>query len=162
MANHVLPRWGAVQLNNIDELELQSWVRELGQRLSAATVTRCVLLVSAVLRSAVRNKLIAFSPAEGVRPPSVRRDGSALDQIISLADLQTRLLPAAPPRHRGIIATAVGTGLRWGEVAGLLPDMVDLDNASVRVVRTIVEVAGHTSFKPCPKTTAGIRTVPLP
>jgi integrase len=32
----------------------------------------------------------------------------------------------------------------------------------VRIIRTVVEVAGHTSFKPYPKSTAGRRSVPLP
>jgi hypothetical protein len=41
-------------------------------------------------------------------------------------------------------------------------DAVDLDKATVRVMRTVVEVAGHTSFKPYPKSRAGARTVPLP
>jgi integrase len=44
----------------------------------------------------------------------------------------------------------------------LCADALDLDAARLRVIRTVIEVAGHTSFKPFPKTTAGRRTVPLP
>jgi hypothetical protein len=45
---------------------------------------------------------------------------------------------------------------------GLRPDVVNLDTPAVRVVRTVVEVSGNTSFKPYPKSMAGVRTVPLP
>src|SRR4030081_229218 len=54
------------------------------------------------------------------------------------------------------------TGLRWGEVIGLCTDAVDLDAGVVQVIRTVVEVAGTTSFKQFPKSRAGQRSVPLP
>src|SRR3954454_17115548 len=67
-----------------------------------------------------------------------------------------------PERHRALIATAAGAGLRWGEVAGLMDGALDLDAGTLRVIRTVVEVAGHRSFKPFPKSAAGRREVPLP
>ncbi len=75
---------------------------------------------------------------------------------------RSRLLPAVPERHRGIVAVAGGCGLRWGEAAGLCADALDLDRGRLRVIRTVIEVAGHTSFKPYPKSAAGVRTVPVP
>lgn len=67
-------------------------------------------------------------------------------------------------RHSGIVAVAVGAGagLRWGEATGLCLDALNLDEAYLRVIRTVVEVSGHTSFKPYPKSRAGRRTIPLP
>ena len=61
-----------------------------------------------------------------------------------------------------MVATAAGAGLRWGEVVGLRADAIDLERARLSVIRTVTEVAGHTSFKPFPKSAAGRRTVPLP
>ena len=82
--------------------------------------------------------------------------------MISRVDLRVRLLPAVPPRYRAIVATAAGAGLRWGEAAGLRADALDLDGARLSVIRTVVEVGGHTTFKPFPKSRAGRRTIPLP
>ncbi len=39
---------------------------------------------------------------------------------------------------------------------------LDLDTGTFRVIRTVVEVNGHTAFKLYPKSGAGRRTVPLP
>jgi integrase len=161
LRTHVLPRWGAVPLARIDHISLQAWVTELGQRRSRATVVEALRLTSAVLRSAVRNRLIPFNPAEEVRAPRTRtRDTD--ERIISRADLRGRLLPAMPDRYRAVVATAAGAGLRWGEVAGLRADALDLSAARLSVIRTVVEVSGHTTFKPYPKSRAGRRTVPLP
>lgn len=161
MRTHVLPQWGGHQLGKIDHLAVQAWVTELGRQRSRATVVEALRLTSGVLRSAVRNRLIPLNPADDVRAPRARRRDTD-ERIISRHDLRSLLLPAAPPRHRAIIATAAGAGLRWGEAAGLRLDALDLDRARLSVVRTVVEVSGRTEFKPFPKSKAGRRTIPLP
>lgn len=161
MRTHVLPQWADWQLAKIDHLSVQQWVTELGRTRSRATVAEAYRLTSAVLRSAVRNRLIAFNPATDVRIPKRRRQDTD-ERVISREDLRGVLLPAVPERHRALVATAAGAGLRWGEVAGLREDVVDLDAGKVSIVRTVIEVAGKRSFKPFPKSTAGRRVVPLP
>lgn len=114
-----------------------------------------------VPRLAVRNRIIAFNPCEGVRLPA-KRKRDADHKVISRDDLRGRLLPAVPTRYRGIVATAAGTGLRRGEAAGLCLDALDLDRRRLRVIRTVVEVSGQNRFKAFPKSAAGRGTVPLP
>lgn len=161
MRTHVLPQWGSWPLGKIDHAAVQAWVSDLGKRRSAEVVAKCYQLTAAVLRSAVRNRLIAFNPCEGIRLPRRRKHAND-DRVIDRSDVLTRLLPAAPDRYRGIIATAAGTGLRWGEAAGLCADALDLDTGTLQVIRTVVEVSGHTAFKLYPKSGAGRRTIPLP
>jgi integrase len=152
---------GYVALSKIDHLAVQTWITDLSRRLSPATVAECRRLTSAVLRSAVRNRLIASNPCEDVKVQKRRRRDTD-EQILERAVFQSRLLPVIPERHRGIVGVAGGCGLRWGEAAGLCADALDLDGRSLRVIRTVIEVGGHTSFKPYPKSTAGRRTVPVP
>ncbi|MHA6805017.1 tyrosine-type recombinase/integrase [Salinifilum ghardaiensis] len=159
MRNHVLPQWGDGPLGNIDHMAVQTWVSDLTDSLAHATIVECHRLTSAVLRSAVQNKMIQHNPCEGVRLPKRQKRGQ---RIMNRTDVLDKLLPVIPEYYKGVVATAAGTGLRWGEIAALCTDAVDLDNATLTVKRTVIEVKGHTSFKAIPKTTAGIRTVPLP
>jgi integrase len=161
LRNHVLAQWGTWPLGRIDHMAVQSWVSTLGTTLAPATVAECHRLTSAVMRSAVANRLIGSNPCEGVRLPKRRKHDSA-DQVIRRTDFRNYLLPAVPDRHRAVVGVAGGTGLRWGEVVGLCEDAIDLDAAELRVIRTVIEVGGHTSFKPYPKSSAGRRTVPMP
>lgn len=161
MRTHVVPQWGTWPLGKIDHAAVQAWVTDLGKRRSPDVVAKCYQLTAAVLRSAVRNRLIAFNPCEDIRLPRRRRH-DADERIISRDELVTGLLPVMPDRYRALVAVAGGAGLRWGEAAGLCTDAVDLDQRRLRVIRTIVEVSGHTGFKPFPKSTAGRRTIPLP
>jgi integrase len=161
MRTHVLPQWGGWPIAKIDHASIQLWVTGLGRRHGHSTVSESYRLVAGVLKSAVRNRLIAFNPADDIRlPRRRRRDGD--DRIISPADFHSVLLPAIPARYRAFVATAGGCGLRWGEAAGLCVDALDLDGGELHVIRTVIEVSGNTSFKPFPKSSAGRRRVPLP
>lgn len=69
-----------------------------------------------------------------------------------------RLLDAAPSRYRAVIATAVFTGLRLGELLGLTWADVDLDAGLVHVRRQLDRTgAGRVP----PKTPQAVREVGL-
>ena len=82
--------------------------------------------------------------------------------MINRDDVLKRLLPCAPERYRGIITTAAGAGLRWAKPLGFAwtPSMSKARRREV--IRTVVEISGHTAFKAYPKSAAGPRPVPLP
>jgi integrase len=161
MRANVLPRWADVPIGRIDHLAVQRWVTELSERLAPATVAVCLRMLSNVLRSACRDRIIGANPCEGVKVPKNRRKDTD-SRVITPDVLTDRLMPAIPIRHRALIAVAGGTGLRWGECVGLRWDAVDLNSRELHVVRVAVEVAGTVTSKPFPKSRAGRRTVPVP
>jgi integrase len=161
MRTHLIPRWGATPLGRIDHSAVQQWVSELSVSLAPATVAQCHRLLSAVLRSAVRDRLVLANPCEGIRLPRQQRTADHGVTIARNAFLEL-LLPAVPDRWRALVALAGGAGLRWGECVGLRWEAVDLDRGLVYVTRVAVEVAGHVTDKPFPKSKAGRRVVPLP
>ncbi|MEU5948077.1 hypothetical protein ABZ793_21315 [Micromonospora sp. NPDC047465] len=97
---------------------MQEWVTELGKQVAPAIVASRFGLFSSILASAVRSRLIAFNPCEGVRLPAQRKRAGGV-QTISQDDLTGRLLPAVPEWHRPLVAAAAGAGLRWDECQGL-------------------------------------------
>ena len=161
MRHHVLPLWGTTPLARVDHLSVQAWVSDLGSRLAPATVAECLRLTSAVMRSAVRNRLVPANPCEDVKVPR-RRTRDEADVLLTREELLDELLPAVPDRYRALVGVAAGAGLRWEECVGLRWDVLDLEAATLRVVRVAVEVSGHVSDKPYPKSRAGRREVPLP
>ena len=60
-----------------------------------------------------------------------------------------------------MIYTAAYTGLRWGELAGLRVERVNVLRRSIAVVEQLNELSGKFSWGP-PKTNAGRRAVSLP
>jgi integrase len=162
MRNHVLSYWSQAPLARIDHSSVQEWISSLSSTLAPASVAECHRLFSGVLKSAVRDRLISANPAEGVRLPKKRRRAGS-QQTISRETFANRLLPAVPMRHRAVVGLAGGTGLRWGECAGLRWESVDLDRGVIQVERVAVEDDhSRVTTKPYPKSRAGRRTVPMP
>lgn len=94
MRTHVLPRWKDFPLKSIDHTSVQAWITDLGTRLSPATVAECHRLMQGVMRSAVRDRLLAFNPCEGIRLPRRRRKDTD-DQAATAAEIGA-LLDALP------------------------------------------------------------------
>jgi hypothetical protein len=92
MRNHVLVHWETWPLAEIDHLSVQGWITDLGARLAPATLVQGWRLMSGVMRSALRNRLVAFDPVEGVRIPT-RRTQDTDEQIIDRAVFRSALLP---------------------------------------------------------------------
>ena len=118
-------------------------------------------VLSMILDTAVRARLLPVNPCDGVRAPRRRADASPM-QTITRDELRAKLLPALPAPYRALICLAAGAGLRWGECAGLAWSAVDLDVREVHVHRVAVETSGPIVLRPYPKSRAGVRRVPLP
>ena len=158
---HVLPMWGDWPIGRIEHLDVQAWVKRLSRSLAPETVASCHGLLSAILATAVRSRKLGTNPCDGVRLPPRRRTADA-GVTITLEQLLRQVLPVLPRRHRAMVATAAGAGLRWGECVGLRRRNVDLLRRELHVVEVAVEVAGRVTFKLYPKSKASRRTVPLP
>jgi integrase len=66
-----------------------------------------------------------------------------------------------PPRFSALIVLAALSGLRWGELAALRRQDVDLAAGLVRVPRKLAVLNGRVGFGP-PKSDAGVQVVALP
>ena len=75
--------------------------------------------------------------------------------------MRLRNWPTRSQPYRPLVLAAAYVGLRWGELAGLKVERVDLLRNTIRVEEQLVDVSGQLSFM-SPKTKAGIRTVTMP
>ena len=154
---HLFPRIGDRRIATIDEDVIARIISELHvQGLSGWTIRGILVPLGRVLTYAARRKLIPDNPLRRLdrseRPRVVRREMRLLrpDEIDAL-------LRAAPAGYRPILATAIFTGLRQGELLGLLWPDIDFENAVVHVRRQLDRSGIHTE----PKTPQALRTVVL-
>ena len=158
LRRYVLPRFGSLELGEIDHMMVRSWVAELSASgLAPSTTTKAAQLLSKIMRSAVQAGYLPKSPCDGVRLPRIERvEMRFLDpgEVMALAD-------AMDPRYRATVLLAAYGGLRAGELFGLRAKRVDPLRRTVTIAETVVDVGGHSYFGP-PKTRAGHRSVPLP
>jgi integrase len=161
----IYPLLGAIALQKLGEADVQDWHDKLlasggrgGKPLSARTVGHAHRVLHRALARAVIGKRVFRNVASAVKPPKVEDHEIEIipaDQVSdSLAKLRNHALYP-------IAVTALGTGLRRGELCGLQWGDIDLDGASLRVERSLEESNSGLRFK-APKSKAGRRTVSLP
>ncbi len=156
---HIVPYIGGTRLSKLMPLHVQGMLAAL-ERDNASPrmrqLTYGVLRTS--LNQAVKWDLIPRNPCNAVEPP--RAIGQTM-QVLDEEQVQTFLRAARENQHGCLYVLALATGMRRGELFGLRWSDIDLDNGSLSVNRTLVEMAGKFDVAE-PKSTKGRRRIDLP
>ncbi len=154
---HLFPRLGKRRIADITSDRIAALIRELeGTGLSGSTVRGILVPLGRILSYAARRGLIADNPIRrlerGERPTVVRREM----RILRPGEID-EILKASVVAYRPILATAIFTGLRQGELLGLDWADVDFANGVIHVRRQLDRTGELTA----PKTPQAYRTVIL-
>jgi integrase len=156
---HLIPGLGRIPLAKLSPNEVQAF---LNAKLASGLSPRRVQYLHAVLRRALvtaeRWGLASRNVAKLVDPPRVPRH-----EIAPLTPEQARQLidASVDDRWLGLYVTALGTGLRQGELLALRWDDVDLDGRRLEVRHSLARVGGVLTLLE-PKTDRSRRVVVLP
>ncbi|MDT0547736.1 tyrosine-type recombinase/integrase [Streptomyces lonegramiae] len=167
LTRHILPRWGTTPLDQITPADVQVWLNRLRATYATATITGLRKLFAMIMTDAVDNQLLATNP---VRPrrrgrgriePRRERPWADEHQVLTIAH---RILRLAARNQCLLVITAAYTGMRWGELAALHRDNLDITNGRIHITPdagALHEVNGRLTLGH-PKTHASVRTVTLP
>jgi integrase len=160
IANHILHpehgvgAWKLAQLTARAVGEFRDRLRNAG--VSVPTARKVLATLHSVLGFAISQDWIAVNSAHEVKVIGPRGEGSTRIVPPSKEALRT-ILAAADPDLRLMLLFAASTGARAGEQWAARWKDVDLDKCEFRISRR-VDAYGEEG---APKTTAGVRTVPL-
>jgi integrase len=165
LRNHLLPTFGNVSLGDIDEAAIRRWRKErleagktAKRPFGSVTVAKAYRLLHAILSTAEDDRIINRNPCriDGAgQEESDEREIVPLPVVFALAD-------AVPVRYRALVLLATFADLRWGELAGLRRENINLEICEVRVRETIAEPDKGELRPETPKSQAGKRTVAFP
>lgn len=161
---HIRPTLGNVPLKDLQPLQVQELYdnRYKSGRcdgrggLSARSVVVIHAVLRAALKQAVKWQMIPHNVADAVTVPKQPRR-----QLVTLDQEGAQKLLQAVEGHRdyALIATALYTGLRRGELLGLHWTNVDLEGSRLQVTQALVKLHGAEFVQP--KTSRSRRTVTL-
>jgi integrase len=163
LERYLVPQWAGVRLNRITQRDVQAWVNELaasdiaggGRPLSAATVDRVLRLFSASMGEAVHAGLLPATPCVKVRLPVA---APSSERYLSRAEFDV-VAQFLPEPYKTAAKLLAGTGMRFGEMAGLHWNRVDLMRGNITVVETWDSAARRVKAYPKSKKP---RVVPIP
>jgi len=158
LRNHVLPYFEDAPLSGIRPDHFRKWLARLQEKsLSGDTVVATYRVLSRIMRTAEIDRFISRSPCIGIELPSATSHGEmrflSPEEVGALAD-------AVPERYRTLVYFAAYTGLRWGEIAALRVDDVNILKGTVDVRKSMSELNGRIQVGPTK--TGKRRTVSLP
>lgn len=135
---HVVPRLGSYPLAKLRGEHIEAFVSAMeSDGVGSRTIARAFGFVRQALKRAVKTRRIQWNPIDGVEAPHDRPpEAKAFD----LAEVQQLLQAASGHEYEALIVLAMHTGMRWGELGGLLWSDVDLDKSVIYVRRAQAEV----------------------
>ena len=172
MTNHVIPYLGRKLLTQITAADLRKLYDTLkkngrvnphpGQSrgLSSTTVHGIHTTLHHALRAAVEQGLIPANPADEVEPPRVVRQPM---NVLNEEQLGTFMEAIhADPFWHDFFYTELTTGLRRGEICGLMWSDFDERSGTLKISRTLHREKGGRLVAGETKTYAGMRKIVLP
>lgn len=156
---HVIPQLGGIKLTRLSVNQVNAL---LADRLAAGSAPRTVRHIRAVLRKALNDAVRAdllwrnvAALASAPLVPSHRLDPMSQDEALAI------LAVTASTRIGAVVATALFTGLRQGEILGLRWVDIDLDRGRLRVAGALQHFGGRFRLVE-PKSASSRRTIPVP
>jgi len=172
LRGHVAKHKGALHLQKLQRAHLSELYALLrkpkvdgGAGLGGRTVLHVHRVLSKALKHAKQEQLITNSPAEGMEAPkavAAQIEILTADQVKSvLSYLQGANAEEAKALYP-LVQTALGTGMRRGELCGLRWTDLAADFSSLRVARSVEQTKKGGLKVKAPKTKHGQRTITLP
>lgn len=136
---------GNTRLLDVDHETVEEWITAMsghvvrgGEKMSPKTIRNTFAVLSGVMKRAVRDNRIPANPCEGAELPKII---TADKTILTPAEVLT--MAAAAGNYSDMVKALAMAGLRWGELAGLQVQDVDLEAQRLRVNRQITENKGR-------------------
>jgi integrase len=159
VANHLRPRIGGLKLAKLTPLHVESLYADMhNDSVGPWAIRHAANALGAALNHACRLKLIRVNPASEVPKP---REPKREMQTLTQSQARHFLLASQGRVVYPLLAVALGTGCRQGEILALFWDDIDLAKKTLTVKRCLSETKQGFVLKE-PKTSASRRTVTLP
>jgi integrase len=169
LRRHVRPWFDDRPIEHIGPADIRRWQAQLAATVGRESLLACRSILHRILQFAEDEGAIARNPVRKVPPPKRRPDPEQLlgeaKRRVYTPEEAGRLLGRMPLFWWDHVLVFLGTGLRFGELAGLRCRRVHLDRSVpvLQVVEVRCQAGGQfgSGFKPRPKSDAGIRELPL-
>ncbi len=156
--DHLVPTFGPRPLVAIRADEVVAWFQALKAKLPG-TAPKAYRLLRQLMQAAIDDGRV-----QGPSPVNIKgagREAVAKLTIPTMAEAQ-RLADTVPVRYRAMVLLASWAGLRYGELAALTRDDIDLRTGTVSVDETVTTLQSGVRFPGPPKSEAGRRSVAIP
>ena len=155
---------GRYRVADFNPMILERLLQDMADKdYSTKTIRDVYNILNAMFKYAVHNRLITFNPCAGVDIPKTKTKPI---RVLTVEEQREVLEQAKGRLHEHLIVTALGTGMRGGELLGLTWDDVDFQKREIHVNKTLVYIKDLETKKyvfkyQTPKTKNSIRIITM-
>lgn len=156
----VIPALGSLKMGELKNHHIQKFINDLKEEgLSGNYIEYCTTVLHGALEDAVKRDLLVKNPAKHVEVPRERRrqyeiwTSEQIKKFLSYAKIDS-------PLYYPVFLTALGTGMRRGELLGLTWDNVDFESKVIKVRQSLIYDEKGFRFS-TPKTNSSIRSISI-
>lgn len=155
---HILPQLGHIKLKDLKKHHIQELINQKHADGLTRTLEMIKLTIRQILNQAVEDEYIYKNVAKKLDMPShiVKPKRTLTDYEISLIGKADITLKA-----NAFLYTLLWTGVRPGELLALTKNDIDFKKNLIKINKTVVFKVNQPEIKNMPKTTAGIREIPI-
>ncbi len=155
--DRAIERFGHIDIDKIKPIEIQAWLKELGEKYAFKTVGNHKSIVSQICDYAIVNLGVEmWNPCDRVKMPQGLRKSNRN----ALTEEERRAVLSTTPEEFQLGFLILFTGCRCGEAIALQMRDVDFENNLIHITKAVTH-HGNQPFFSSTKTENGIRTVPL-
>ena len=156
---HIYPRLGSKPINDITYDDIQALFNGM-RDYARSTVEKVQITLNQIMKNAMEDGLVDRNVMASSRYVISKKVKTREPLSMSEAfDVESNL-DALPERERLMVAIAMHTGLRRGEILGLSWGDIDLENRILHVRRSVTFNNNQPAIGPT-KSKAGVRDVPI-
>lgn len=133
----ILPEFGKKALKEIKPSDVQKWVAKIDATRKPSTVAKAHAILHKIFVWAVRDGVLVTNPCSSTQLPT---NPDPEVKILSPEEFERVLAAIGDEQGKRVLLVALGTGMRWSEIAGLCPAQVDFLKKTLRVDRSVVKV----------------------
>lgn len=156
---HIIPRIGELRLKELKKHHLQNIIDSLTHEGKSATAKKVKVTLGQLINEAVENEYIFKDISHSLtisKSPDSKKRALTQEEINNIKSAELPLM------QRVFVDVLLYTGIRRGEALALTRNDIDLLNGKININKTIVFGKNQSSIKTCTKTSAGMRTLPIP
>lgn len=158
---NIKPYIGSMCMSDVKPMNCKLVLNRMLDDYAGSTIKQTYIAMGTMFRSAVMNDVISKHPMDGVRYTKPVKPASE-HRVLTVEEEQKFLEVAEHSHNYYQYAILLETGLRTGEMIGLTWDMIDWDNRTLTVNKTLEFRHRQKEWRAGPpKTQTSYRTIPL-
>lgn len=150
---YIIPIFEKREIDEIKSSDIKDYVYELEKDKTPKTIRKYLTPLSGIFKLAIEDDIISKNPIDVI---SLKPHTKKEIEIFQKEEVNLILSKAEPLWFKNYLAIAFYTGMRIGEIIGLMIKDIDLKNKTISVNRTISNGKITT-----PKTKSSIRVIPI-